>query len=68
MPLKILKILYWLLNVVILYVYFSDKEKILALPFNYLLTFAIVWVVLSIIYGYHLLKYLLTRGKEGTLM
>ena len=68
MIIKILKILYWLMNVTILYVYFGHNEKIVALPIRQLATFAFGWVLLSIIYGYGLATYLATKGKKGNCM
>lgn len=68
MTLYILKALYWVLNIVILYLYLADREVILSMPQQSLVIFSAIWVLLSAAYGYHLALYLFTRGKKGSCM
>ena len=68
MTLSVFKILYWILNAMIIYLYVFDREKLFLLPSGVFTAAALVWVVLSIAYGYFLALYLVTRGKKGTCM
>jgi len=61
-----LKIIYWLITVVIFYLYFS--QKLLLYPEKFLMIGAIVWIILSIVYGISLAKYLMTKGQKGSMM
>lgn len=60
------KISYWIITIVIFYLYFSDR--LVTYPEKYLIAGSAVWIILSIIYGISLAKYLITKGQQGSMM
>ena len=62
----ILKIIYWLGNATILYLYFTSKLE--TLPWMYLIWGSIIWIIISLLYAHGLSKYLFSRGKKGMMM
>jgi len=66
--LKIFKIIYWLLNVGILYLYFSHRIFVGMKLTPVLIGISVLWIIASLIYGWSLASYLLTKGRKGMIM
>ncbi len=66
-PLAIGKMMYWAVNIVILCWYFKHLHQPLLFSRG-MIFFAVIWVLISLVYGISLGRYLFSKGEKGTCM